>query len=31
MKKFLKFAGIFAGLGLLVILVIVALMPWMDR
>ena len=31
MKKLFKYAGILAGLGVLAVLVIVALMPWMDR
>jgi hypothetical protein len=31
MKKFLKMVGVFAGLAVLAVIVIVALMPWMDR
>ena len=31
MKKFLKLIGILAGLAILVVIAIVALMPWMDR
>jgi hypothetical protein len=31
MKKFLKFIGILAGLILLVVIITVALTPWMDR
>jgi len=31
MKKFLKSIGILAGLAVLAVIVIVALMPWMDR
>ena len=31
MKKFLKLIGILAGLGILVVLVMFALLPWMDR
>ncbi|HSA99743.1 MAG TPA: hypothetical protein VLE49_03765 [Anaerolineales bacterium] len=31
MKKFLKFIGILAGLAILAVIVIAALMPWMDR
>jgi hypothetical protein len=31
MKKFLKLIGILAALGILVVLAIIALMPWMDR
>ena len=31
MKKFLKIAGIFAGLVVLAVIVTIALMPWMDR
>jgi len=31
MKKFLKLTGILAGLAVLAALIIVALMPWMDR
>lgn len=31
MKKFLKTAGVLAGLAVLAVIVIVALMPWMDR
>jgi len=31
MKKFLKLVGILAGLTVLAVIVIVALMPWMDR
>jgi hypothetical protein len=31
MKKFLKFTGMLAGLAILFVLVILALMPWMDR
>lgn len=31
MKKFLTFAGILTGLGLLAVMALVALMPWMDR
>lgn len=31
MKKFFKCAGVFTGLGVLIVLAIVALMPWMDR
>ena len=31
MKKFLKVVGVLAGLAILSVIVIVALMPWMDR
>jgi hypothetical protein len=31
MKKFLKMVGVFAGLAVLAVIVIVALTPWMDR
>ena len=31
MKKFLKFVGILAGLVILVVIVTIALVPWMDR
>ncbi|MGZ9223081.1 MAG: SRPBCC family protein [Anaerolineales bacterium] len=31
MKKFLKLIGILAGIAVLVVLIIIALMPWMDR
>lgn len=31
MKKFIKLIGILAGLGILAILIIFALLPWMDR
>ena len=31
MRKFFKFVGILAGLAVLAVMVIVALMPWMDR
>jgi hypothetical protein len=31
MKKFFKIVGILAGLAVLAVIVIVALMPWMDR
>jgi len=31
MKKFLKTIGILAGLGVLAVILIIALMPWMDR
>ena len=31
MKKFLKLLGTFAGLAVLAVLVIIGLMPWMDR
>lgn len=31
MKKFLKIIGILAGLGILAVIVIMALMPWVDR
>jgi len=31
MKKFLKIVGILAGLGVLAVIVMVALLPWMDR
>jgi hypothetical protein len=31
MKKFIKLIGILAGLGILAILIIIALFPWMDR
>lgn len=31
MKKFLKTIGILAGLGILVVLVMFTLLPWMDR
>lgn len=31
MNRFFKFIGFLAGLGLLAVIVIIALMPWMDR
>ena len=31
MKKLLKITGVLAGLGVLAVLVMIALMPWMDR
>lgn len=31
MKTFLKFTGILAGLGILVVILMFALLPWMDR
>ncbi|RPJ27606.1 MAG: hypothetical protein EHM33_07415 [Chloroflexi bacterium] len=31
MKKFLKLIGILAGLAVLAVIIIIALMPWMDR
>ena len=31
MKNFLKIIGILAGIGVLAVVVIIALMPWMDR
>ena len=31
MKRFFKFIGILAGLGILAVLLVIALMPWMDR
>src|SRR5512132_2432704 len=31
MKRFFKFIGILAGLAVLAILIVIALMPWMDR
>ena len=31
MKRFFKLVGILAGLAVTAILIIVALMPWMDR
>jgi hypothetical protein len=31
MKKFFKFVGVLAGLGILAVIIIAALMPWMDR
>jgi hypothetical protein len=31
MKKFFKFVGVLAGLGILAVIIIVTLMPWMDR
>lgn len=31
MKKFLKVIGALTGLAILTVVVIIALMPWMDR
>ena len=31
MKRFFKFVGILAGIAILAVVVIAALMPWMDR
>ncbi len=31
MKKLLKLIGVFAGLTILVVIVIIVLTPWMDR
>jgi hypothetical protein len=31
MKKFLKFIGVLAGLAILAVIIIAALLPWMDR
>lgn len=31
MRKFLKITGVIAGLGLLVLVILIALLPWMDR
>jgi len=31
MKKFLKITGFLAGLGILVVIMMFALLPWMDR
>jgi hypothetical protein len=31
MKKLFRSAGVFAGVGVLIVLALVALMPWMDR
>jgi hypothetical protein len=31
MKKFFKIAGVLAGLAILAVVVVIALMPWMDR